>query len=195
MHVLPVRVQAPRRAWHMLTDGVAASGGAALRAALAPRPRRIPSFPQCRCTLASSPVGWRFRDRALNLFLALLFEAVPSAAALAGLPPVALSRFDLHHGHLFYTPSCRQLGLLMHGESAGGSVRQLLRLGCSQSRRYRPQLPQLRASCPPLTCRLPAAQEYPAAHAERFPFDLGNCQRGSTLQFDERAMDCRNLLW
>lgn len=115
VHVLPVRVQPPR-AWHTLTDGVAARGVAALRAALAPRPRRIPSFPECRCTLASSPVGWRFRDRRLNLFLALLFESIPSAAALAGLPPISLSRFDLHHGHLFYAASCRQLGLLMHGE-------------------------------------------------------------------------------
>lgn len=41
---------------------------------------------------------------------------VPAAAALAGLPPIALDRFDLHHGHLFLAPSCAQLGILFHAK-------------------------------------------------------------------------------
>lgn len=28
-----------------------------------------------------------------------------------------------------------------------------------------------------------------------FPYDLGFCQKGSTLAYDSRAMDCRNVLW
>ncbi len=38
-------------------------------------------------------------------------------------------------------------------------------------------------------------QEYPAHHPEDFPVHLGNCQQGSSLGFDTRAMDFRNILW
>ena len=79
---------------------------------------------------------------------------VPGAAALAGLPQVQLCRYDLHHGHLFWSPAAGgQLGLLLH------------------------------------------CKEYPAACAERFPVHLGRCQDGSSLDFDEAAMDARNLVW
>lgn len=101
--LLPVLVQAPR-AWHTNEAGVAERGGAALRAALAPRRYAIPSWgslPQCRCQLASSRSGRRFRAREVNLFLALLFEQVggtslraasvarrlPHTSAPTGAPP------------------------------------------------------------------------------------------------------------
>jgi hypothetical protein len=135
---------------------VAEQGGVALRQALSPRRYRIPSFStlaHCSCQLASSSNGRRFRAKSINLFMALLFEQVPAAVSLAGLPRVRLDRWDLHHAHLFYAASCRQLGLLLH------------------------------------------AKEYPAAHAERFDVQLGNCQVGSSLEFDAGAMDHRNLLW
>lgn len=153
--MLPIVVEPPR-AWNTLTQGVAEHGPAALRQALAPRRYRIPSFStlaHCSCQLASSSSGRRFRAKSINMFLALLFEQVPAAVSLAGLPPVRLDRWDLHHAHLFYSASCGQLGLLLH------------------------------------------AKEYPAAHAERFDVHLGNCQVGSSLEFDHGAMDHRNLVW
>lgn len=45
-----------------------------------------------------------------------MHRQIPAAAALAGLPPIALDRFDLHHGHLFFAPACRQLGILFHAK-------------------------------------------------------------------------------
>lgn len=157
VHLLPVRIEAPH-AWQTLADGMAAHGGRALRAALSPRRYPVPSYAAaslapCRCQLAGGAVGRRFRARPLNLFLALLFDQVPAAVVLAGLPPVHLNRWDLHHAHIFLAPSTGQLGLLLH------------------------------------------AREFPAACAERFPVDLGHCQRGSPLEWDDAGMDHRNLLW
>lgn len=114
--VLPVLLEPPR-AWHTLTAGVAEHGVAAFRGSLSPRRYPIPRFhtlAHCACQLTSSSGGRRFRAKPINLFLALLFEQIPAAVALAGLPPVRLDRYDLHHGHLLYAPSCEQLGLLLH---------------------------------------------------------------------------------
>ena len=38
------------------------------------------------------------------------------------------------------------------------------------------------------------AKEYPQ-QCEAFPYNLGFCQRGSTLQYDTRGMNFRNLLF
>ena len=38
------------------------------------------------------------------------------------------------------------------------------------------------------------AKEYPQ-QCEAFPYNLGFCQGGSTLQYDTRGMDFRNLLF
>lgn len=38
------------------------------------------------------------------------------------------------------------------------------------------------------------AKEYPQ-HCEAFPYNLGFCQRGSSLQYDPRGMNFRNLLF
>ncbi|KAI3438188.1 hypothetical protein D9Q98_000625 [Chlorella vulgaris] len=117
VHILPVTINAPQP-WHTLTAGVEANV-LALRSSLSPRRYPIPRFstlPQSACQLACSSDGRRFRARAVNLFLALLFEQIPAAVALAGLPPVSLDRWDLHHGHLFYASSCRQLGILLHAK-------------------------------------------------------------------------------
>jgi len=46
----------------------------------------------------------------------LTYRQIPAAVALAGLPPIALDRYDLHHGHLFFAPACRQLGILFHAK-------------------------------------------------------------------------------
>jgi hypothetical protein len=39
------------------------------------------------------------------------------------------------------------------------------------------------------------ASEYPAMERARFPTNLGYCQVGSSLRWEERAMDLRNLVW
>ena len=160
---LPVLVEPPR-AWHTLEAGMAAgtrpSPRSQLVAALAPRRYPIPASLHhaddggChRCQLACSPTGRRFRARPINLFLSLVFQQVPAAVALAGLPAVQLDSYDLHHGHAFWAAGCGRLGLLLH------------------------------------------AKEYPAPSQPAFPANLGQCQQGSTLAFDEEDMRWRNLLW
>lgn len=118
LRLLPLHIEPPR-AWRTLEAGLAAHGASALRQALAPRRYPIPSWgslAHCRCQLAPSPAGRRFRARPINACLALVFEQLPAAVALAGLPPVQLSRWDLHHGHLFFEPGCGRLGLLLHAK-------------------------------------------------------------------------------
>eukprot|EP00879_Flechtneria_rotunda_P005673 GHRR01005972.1.p1 GENE.GHRR01005972.1~~GHRR01005972.1.p1 ORF type:complete len:456 (+),score=150.16 GHRR01005972.1:145-1512(+) len=39
------------------------------------------------------------------------------------------------------------------------------------------------------------AAEYPAYDNDSFPFMLGRCQANSTLRFQQRSMDLRNILW
>lgn len=59
----------------------------------------------------------------------LTHQQIPAAVALAGLPPVALDRYDLHHGHLFFAPGCRQLGILFHAKVRCGRVKQASWMG------------------------------------------------------------------
>lgn len=117
IHVLPVGFFPPR-AWNTLTAAVAARGAPAFSQALAPRPVRMPRPPGLhpRCQLASCSSARRFKSRELNLFLAVLFESLPSAVHMAGLPPVELSAWDLFHGHLFFSAALGQLGLLFHAK-------------------------------------------------------------------------------
>jgi hypothetical protein len=39
------------------------------------------------------------------------------------------------------------------------------------------------------------AAEYPAFDQQHFPVHLGYCQANSTLRFNQRSMDLRNILW
>ena len=71
-------------------------------------------------------------------------------AEAAGLPPISLSRYDLHHAHLFLADPGEEEGC--GGGGGGGSKRFGL---------------------------LFHAKEYPLADADAFPADLGRCQRGS----------------
>ena len=64
-----------------------------------------------RCQLCRSPAGRRFKDAALQRHFATVFAAVAAGAPAVGLP-VRLSRFDLHHGHVFATRDA--VGLLLH---------------------------------------------------------------------------------
>lgn len=151
----------------------------AFRRCLAARRYRVPDVEGCiaaRCQLATRSSARRFGCKALNSFVAALFEALPRAVEVAGLPEVSppppsfppslwqptlpspsmkvrLSRFDCFHSHLFYSSTHGQLGMLFH------------------------------------------AKEYPAYHAATFPIDLGYCQRGSPLNCSERGMDWRNIIW
>ncbi|KAL4452328.1 hypothetical protein ABPG75_007990 [Micractinium tetrahymenae] len=172
VRLLPVHIEPPR-AWLTLEAGVAAHGAAALRGALAPRRYPIPSWgslAHCRCQLAPSPAGRRFRARPINACLSLVFEQLPAAAALAGLPAVQLSRWDLHHGHLFFEPGCGQLGLLLHAKEypAWEAERFEVHLGhCQQC----------------------------GGSGGGGSGGGGGGGGGSPLRFDEAAMDTRNYLW
>lgn len=80
-------------------------------------PRRYPvgitsATAESRCSIAGARWGRRFASRPINRFLASLFEELPEALAGAGLQKVDLSRFDLHHAHVFATNDA--LGLLFH---------------------------------------------------------------------------------
>eukprot|EP00741_Cyanophora_paradoxa_P015769 tig00020904_g15224.t1 len=81
------------------------------RFADARRPLPAPS-PSPGCCLTKSPICHPFRDPLLASFFALLFRDV----AANPLYPVRLSRFDLHHGHLFASPYPPALGLLLHSQ-------------------------------------------------------------------------------
>lgn len=39
------------------------------------------------------------------------------------------------------------------------------------------------------------SREYPARHPTAFPVHLGYCQESSSLAFEQRAADLRNMLW
>ena len=64
-----------------------------------------------RCQLCRAPAGRRFKDAAVQRHFASVFAAVAAGAPAVGLR-VELSRFDLHHGHLFVTRDC--VGMLLH---------------------------------------------------------------------------------
>ena len=130
LRMLPLRDAPPPPAWHALAGEAAAGGGgsggarAALRRALAPRRYQVPHFgttAACRCRLTGTATARRFRSKAVNAWAAALFGALPGAVAGAGgpsvgvLPSLSLSRWDLHHAHLFASPH-HGLGLLFHAK-------------------------------------------------------------------------------
>lgn len=90
---------------------------AQIRRELSPRIYRVPhtvSAAACRCSLTGTTTARRFQNKALNRFLAALFSRIPQGIIAAGLPEIQLSRFDLHHAHLF---ACEYgLGLLFHSQ-------------------------------------------------------------------------------
>ena len=88
---------------------------AQLRRALSPRIYPVPhtvSTAACGCSLTGTLTAHRFRNKDLNRFLAALFTSIPHGITTAGLPETNLSRFDLHHAHLF--ASEYGLGFLFH---------------------------------------------------------------------------------
>ena len=86
----------------------------------------IVSTAACRCSLTGTVSARRFRNKFLNKYFADLFLALPTAITTANLPETTLSRYDLHHAHVF----CDQtygLGLLFHSKEyivtgSGGDV-------------------------------------------------------------------------
>ena len=85
---------------------------------LSPRIYPIPhtvATAACSCSLAGTKTGRRFRSRALNRFVANLFLDIVLAINASELPETRLSRFDLHHAHLFAS-SEHGLGLLFHAK-------------------------------------------------------------------------------
>lgn len=92
----------------------------------------------------------RFRDRTLSAAFAKLFLGLRASASAAlerrGAPPLALSRFDLHHGHLLAFPA-------RPSAAAGGVAAPFSGVAF-----------------------LAHAREYPAYDEKAFPVQLGFCQ-------------------
>jgi hypothetical protein len=118
---LPCPAIHPPKAWTALAEAASKQGPAAFRAALSPR-----HYPLVEAaTLADNKIARRFASRQLNAFLAQVFESIPAAVIAADLPPVHLTRWDLHHCHAFLVPApcCGgekdgepRLGLLFHAK-------------------------------------------------------------------------------
>ncbi|WJX80092.1 hypothetical protein P8452_63134 [Trifolium repens] len=104
-----------------------------------------------RCQLTRTPYGRRFISEELNMYIQFLFELIVDRGPSVGFD-VALSRFDLFHGHLFLSKDSGRLGILFH------------------------------------------AREYPAYDKQLFPYNMGFCQRGSNVTYDD-SMNLRNILW
>lgn len=114
----------PPREWAALEADAAAG---CLARHLAPRAYPIPhtvTTAACRCRLAGTATGHRFRSRHLNRYISELFQALPGAYEIAGLPEIELSRFCLHHAHLFFAQKESALGFLFHSREyvVGGPV-------------------------------------------------------------------------
>lgn len=82
--------------------------------------------------------------------------------------PSRLNRFDLFHGHLWTGTTSLRGG----GDSSSTSE-----------------------PSSPVVGLLMHALEYPAYDEDSFPYNLGHCQRGSTLSFDPQLATRRNILW
>jgi hypothetical protein len=146
-------------AWHFLERRcLAAERGKKkeLRKALSSVRYAVPhavSTAACRCSLTGTATGRRFSNKAVNKFLADLFLALPKAIAAANLPETTLSRYDLHHAHLFCA-EMHGLGLLFH------------------------------------------SKEYPSGSEAAVDVgNLGFCQVGTPLTFENEAMAWRNIIW
>jgi hypothetical protein len=160
-----------------------------------------------RCQLSRRGLLAPLRDRALEEFLARLFEAAvvgrrrrrreddartaATAAKAAAAPPrptpppeVGLSRYDLFHAHLF-------------AASDGVGEDRALRLGLLFHAAEYPQQQRVEAAA--------AAQEDgagerragapPSSAFPLFPHDLGRCQRGSDLAATPERLEWRNIAY
>lgn len=185
--MIPLRLlPKPPPAWQMLSDSVASNlpsskldgcgshrSGARTARQMVKRNldwRRwsvpdIEGAKECHCQLTSSSLCQRFRQPAINSFLAALFEALPAAFLAASLSPPGLNRFDLFHGHVFAVDGESADGCLNDRQTTGG-------LGI-----------------------LFHAREYPAQNNDTWRHNLGFCQHGSPMKFDARKMDLRNIVY
>jgi hypothetical protein len=118
------------------------------------------------------------RDGEVARFLSAIFSAAAdpvvwrSSRGLLGALPPSLSRHDLFHGHLFVTG-----GSSGDGEVEGGGASSVVTGGSGG-------LGVLLHAC-----------EYPQFDPVAFPYQLGYCQRDSTLKYEPRAMDLRNIVF
>ncbi|KAL6748631.1 hypothetical protein V8C86DRAFT_1126135 [Haematococcus lacustris] len=174
----------PPLAWRQLEEDVTrhvreGGGGASqvLASHLCEQQHAVPPTPGPlgrRCVLCSRPRAPRFKQAAINAFLAAVFRAVEAAGeqptpTTSALPRVRVSRYDLFHGHLFLGP--HPLPAAKQGRQLG-QPGQGLGLGL-----------------------LLHSQEYPAWHPDHFPHHLGWCQHGSDVQYQPGLFRMRNILW
>ena len=146
--ILPIHVEPPRP-WLALETRMQRQGVNEFQSAFSFRRYPVPNLG--RCQLCRNRETRRFKQREINIFLALLFELLPAAVHLAGLPSIKLNQFDLFHAHLFFHEG--HIGMLFH------------------------------------------SNEYPARSSPDFDIDLGHCQANSTLEWNERKMQLRNIVF
>ena len=141
-----------------------------------------PLPPLSFCSLAPAPAGRRFARRDLRAYLSGLFGSIPAARRRDGLPPVALSRFDLFHVH-FFLAGLEPLLLPVEEEEEREDKNEKDRRRKKKNKNFISTLGLLFH-----------AAEYPAPGPVEFPHALGWCQRGSDLRWSERAAEWRTLV-
>lgn len=188
---------------------------------LEPIPRMVPDVQDaeaCACQLTRSPVAARFRALPLNALLAHLFHSIAANAAAAGLPEVALCRCAAPRLHATLVSGwhwcCAKLVLCQIARHISTPSLSELHHACVPAH---VMYLENEACVDVLTNRrfdlfhghifwerdsgrlgiLFHCKEHPAWHDEHFPYRLGYCQDGSTLQLalQPRAMDFRNVVF
>ncbi|KAG5626082.1 hypothetical protein H5410_011300 [Solanum commersonii] len=146
-----------------------------------------------RCELTRTPYGRLFINEEINSFLESLFEMIVTRGPSVGLN-VSLSRFDFFHGHVFLARDSGRLGIFSyHCECTEATWRHALDFG------YRAKNHGGNHSwiLTTFSQREPDwfhAKEYPVYDKEVFPCNMGYCQIGTNVSYDD-SMNLRNILW
>jgi len=173
-------------------EGAAGAGPSPARPrhnAWPPRTRALtgaPRGPGCRCQLTTQPRARRFRRATrLNGAAAALFEAIASGSSDRRLPAVRQ-----------LVPGSIRFPLLSSGPQRGPDPPPRPQVALDRFDLFHAHMFLARRApgAAPGLGLLFHAKEYPRRSAA-FPVNLGFCQANSTLAFDQRAMDLRNLVF
>ena len=150
----------------------------------------------CRCQLTTQPEARRFRPGTrLNEFASTLFESVAAGAGGKHLPRVRLCLLA-YPAAAACTERDPMLTALEAGVKQCRSPAHGMQVALDRFDLFHAHMFLTRGApgrAPELGL-LFHAKEYPS-RCPAFPVDLGFCQLNSTLAFDQRAMDLRNLLF
>ena len=142
--------------------------------------------PGCRCQLTTQPRARRFRRATrLNRAAGALFEAIASGSSDRRLPAVRQ-----------LVPGSIRFPLLSSGPQRGPDPPPRPQVALDRFDLFHAHMFLARRApgAAPGLGLLFHAKEYPRRSAA-FPVNLGFCQANSTLAFDQRAMDLRNLVF